>query len=96
MSHIQLNYAFLFFRSIFGEIHQKILFLVKKLIISERSTEILRKFVFLYKFEKGQILRKILIGLKNFFDQSSKRGPILTKTFFLLNMSHIQLNYAFL
>ena len=30
MSHIQLNYAFLLFWSIFEEFHWKILFLVKK------------------------------------------------------------------
>ena len=53
MSHIDLNYAFVLFLSIFGEIHRKILFLVKKVTISERSSELLRKFVFLNKFEKG-------------------------------------------
>ena len=41
--------------------------LVKKVIISESCTEILRKFVFLNKFEKGQILRKIWICLNNCF-----------------------------
>ena len=97
MSHIQLNYAFLLFWSIFGKIHWKLLFLVQKVTISERSTELLRKFVFLNKFEKKQILRKIWICLhKSFFDQTIKRGEILTKTVFLLKMGHIQLNYAFL
>ena len=67
MSHIQQNYASLLFRNILGEINGKIPFLVTILIISERSTEILRKFVFLNKFEKGQILRKIWICLNNFF-----------------------------
>ena len=51
MSHIQLNYAFLFFWRIFGEIHREILFLVKKVTISETSTEILRKVIFLNQFE---------------------------------------------
>ena len=55
MSHIQLNYAFLLFWSIFGEFLLKLLFLVKKVTISENSPEILRKFVFLNKFEKEQI-----------------------------------------
>ena len=32
MSHIQLNYAALLFWSIFGKIHQKIFFFVKKLL----------------------------------------------------------------
>ena len=97
MSHIQLNYDSLLFWSIFGEVHWKLLFLVKKVTISERSTEILRKFVFLNKFEKEQIQRKIWICCKQpCFVQSSKTGQILTKTVFLLKMSHIQLNYAFL
>ena len=52
--------------------------------ILERITEILRKFVFLNKFEKGKVLRKIWICLNNFFDQISKREQILTKTVFLL------------
>ena len=84
MSHIQLNYAFLLFWSIFGEIHRELLFLIQKLTISEKSTEILRKFVFLNKFEKGKIRRKIWICLNNFFDQTIKSGQILTKTVFLL------------
>ncbi len=36
-----------------GEIHRELLFLVQKVTISEKSREILRKFVFLNKFEKG-------------------------------------------
>ena len=42
MSHIQINYAFLLFWSILGEIHRKNLFLVKKVTFSERSIEKLR------------------------------------------------------
>ena len=63
---------------------------------SENSTDILRKFVILYMFEKGQILRKNRICLKNCFDQTSKRGQILTKTLFLPKVSHIQLYFDFL
>ena len=96
MSLIQLNYAFLLFWSIFWEIHRELLFLVQKLTISEKSPEILRKFVFLNKFEKVKIKRKIWICLNNFFWSNQKRGQILTKTVFLLKTSHIQLNYAFL
>ena len=96
MIHIQLNYAFLLFWSIFGKSHRKLLFLVIKLTISETSTEILRKFVFLNMFEKWKIRRKIWICFNNFLDQTSKRGQILTKTVFLPKVSHIQLNYAFL
>ena len=61
VSHIQLNYAFLLFWRIFGEIHWKLLFLVKKATISERSSEILRKIIFLNMFEKEKIQRKIWI-----------------------------------
>ena len=67
MSRIQLNYASLLFWSIFGLIHWKLLFLFKKLSISEKSTEILRKFVFLDKFEMGQVLKKIWICCKQPF-----------------------------
>ena len=97
MSHIQLNYVFLLFRSIFGLVHWKLLFLVQKVTISESSKEILRKFVFLNKFEKGQIQEENLDFFKQLFlDQTSKRGQMLTKTVFLLKISHIQLNYVFL
>ena len=59
MCHIQLNYAFLLFWSIFGKIHRELLFLVKKVPISETNTEILRKFVFPTMFEKGKSWWKI-------------------------------------
>ena len=49
------------FWNIFVEIHRELLFLVKKVAISERSTDVHRKFVFLKNFEKGQILSKIWI-----------------------------------
>ena len=67
VSHIELNYVFLLFWSIFVEIHQKIIFLDKNLTISERSNEILRMFVLLNMLEKRQILRKIWICLNNCF-----------------------------
>ena len=38
----------------FREIHRELHFLVKIVTFSERSTEILRKFVFLNMFEKGK------------------------------------------
>ena len=40
---------------------------IQKVTISETSTETLRKFVFINKFESEQILRKIWICLNNFF-----------------------------
>ena len=67
MSHIQLNYASLLFWSTFEEIHWKFLFLVKKVTILERSSEILRKFVCPNKFEKEQIQSKIRICYKQPF-----------------------------
>ena len=67
MCYIHLNYAFLLFRIIFVEIHRELHFLVKKVIISGRNTEILRKFVLHNKFEMGQIPRKIWICLNKFF-----------------------------
>ena len=96
MSQTLLNYAFLLFWCFFGEILRELLFLDIKVTISETSTEILRKFVFLTTFEKGKILRKIWICLNIFFDQTSKRGHILIKNFFLSQLSHIQLNYVIL
>ena len=47
MSHILLNYAFLLFWSILGEIHRELFFLDIKVTISETSTDILKKYVFL-------------------------------------------------
>ncbi len=38
-----------------------------KMTISKTSTEIHSKFVFLKKFEKGKILRKMWISFNNFF-----------------------------
>ena len=49
---------YLWFLSIFEEIYRELLFLVKNMAISERSSDILRKFAFLNMFEKGPILRK--------------------------------------
>ena len=40
----------------------KTFFLLKKMDLSERSSEIVEKFVYLNKFEKGQIQRKIWIS----------------------------------
>ena len=58
VSHIQLNYAFLLFWSFFGEIDRELLFIVQKVTISVKSSEILRKFVFLKELEKGKSWRK--------------------------------------
>ena len=42
------------FETFLGEIHRELIFLDIKVAISETSTEILREFVFLTMFEKGQ------------------------------------------
>ena len=95
MSHIQLIYAFLLFWSIFREIHWKLLFLVKKLTISVRSSEILRIF-FLNKFEKWKFGGKFEFVLNNPFCTKQKNGTNVNNNVFLHKISHIQLNYAFL
>ena len=62
VSNIQLNYAFLLFWSIFGEIHRKLLFLSKNYYLRKvyRNTQ---KLFSLHKFEMGQNMSKILICL---------------------------------
>ena len=57
-----------------GNSQRSSLFSQKRL--SEKSTEIFRKFVFLNKFENGEIQRKIWICLTNVFDQISKMREI--------------------
>ncbi len=95
MNHILQAYAFLWFWSIYGEIHREFFFLVRKVPISETSTETLRNFFF-YQVWKGQILRKFWIRLNSCFWSNLYRGQILTITFFLPKVSHILLNTAFL
>ena len=51
----------------FGGNSQRTSLFIKRGTVAENSNEILRKFVFLNIFEKGQILRKIWIGLNNCF-----------------------------
>ena len=83
------------FGSIFGEIHSELLFLVQKVPISERNTEILRN-LFFFKSLTRVNSEENLDLFQDFLDQTSKRGKILTNTVFLPKVSHIQLNYAFL
>ena len=96
MTHIQINYAFLLFWSIFVEIHWKLLFLVQKVTLSERSLEKLGKFVLLNKLEKGQVQRKIWNSCKPSFLYKQSNGPIVIKTVFPQKMSHKQIIYVFL
>ena len=50
--------------------------------------------IFSNNLEKRHILREILMET-TFFGRTIEKGQILTKTVFLLKMSHIQLDYAF-
>ena len=59
VSNIQLNYAFLLFWSILEEIHIELLFLVQKVTISERRTEILTNLLFSTCLKKGKSWGKI-------------------------------------
>ena len=96
MSHIQLNYVFLLFWSIFAEIQRQLLFLVKKVTFSEKRTEKLTKFVFLNMFENRQTLRKIWIFLNNCVWSNLWNGGYINKKIFLPKVSHIRPNYFFL
>ena len=58
LKQILLNYAFLLFWSLLGEIHRILFFLDIKVTISETSTEIRRKFIFLTMFEMGKSWEK--------------------------------------
>ena len=58
----------------FGGNSLKISLFSQKLTISERSSEILRMFVFLKKSEKWQILRKVWICLNNSFWSNQLKG----------------------
>ena len=78
VNNIQLKYAFQLFWSILGEIHRELLFLVQKVTISEKSTEILRKFVFLTSLKRANPEENLdlfkqdqILGETTFF--SSKR-----------------------
>ena len=75
-----------------GEIHRELLFLVQKVTKAYRNTQ---KFFFHNTFEKGQILKKIWICLNQKIYQTSKFGGDINKNFFLLKVSHKQLNYVF-
>ncbi len=95
VSHIQRNYAFLFFCSILGKIHRELLFLGKKVSISERSTELLRKFVFL-TFLKRLNPEENLELFKQLFLIKPVKGTNINKNCFSPQRNQLQINYAFL
>ena len=96
MSQILQNYVFLLFWRIFGEIHRELYFLDIKETISETSTWNTQKVCFSYLVWKGKSWGKFGFVETTVFDQTSKRELILTKTVFLLKVSQILQNYAFL
>ena len=69
------------FEAFWGKFIETFLF-IKKLTISEKRTEELRKFVFLTMFEKWQILRKIWICFNHFFWSNLYKGVIINKNCF--------------
>ena len=72
MSHILLNYAFLLFWSILGEIYWEQFFLDIKVTISETRTEILRKFVFLTMFNRANSEENFVLFLQIFLIKTLK------------------------
>ena len=78
MSHSQLNYAFMLFWSILGEILRKILFLLKKFLPRNET----QKVCFSKPVWKGENSEE---NLDLLFVQSSKTEQILTKLFFFSN-----------
>ena len=64
--------------------------------ISERIREILINFFFFTNLNRGNLEENFDWFKKIVFDQISESEQILTYTFFLLKVSHIQLYYDFL
>ena len=93
MSRIYVNYVLMLFLSIFGEIQWKILF-YSKLWYLRKMLRNTQKNCFSPKFEMVKSRAKFDWCYKCFV-KTWKIRQISTKTVFLLNISHIQLNYAF-
>ena len=53
VSHIQLNYPFLIFSSIFVEIHKELLYLVQKVTISKKGQKYSKSLFFLTSLKMG-------------------------------------------
>ena len=64
--------------------------------LSETSTEIHRKLVFLAMFEREKFSGKFEFVYTTVFDQNIKKEYILKKNVFVHKVSQILLNYAFL
>ena len=100
--HTFTLYFFGCFESYFGKICWKLLFLVKKVSISERSSEWHWKFVFLKNFCYLQILRNIFIWWNNYFSSNQwnrtninknclppQAEPHTAKPYFTVVLNHI-------
>ena len=95
VSHILLNYAFLLFWSIFGEIHRELFFLELKVTIAETSTEIFKKFVFLPCL-RGANPEENLDLFKQMFLITAVKWEKKKKKKNFHKVCQILLNYAFL
>ena len=96
MSHIELNYAFLFVWNVFGEIHWKVLFLVKNWLYQKESQNYSESLLCSSILKITKSRGKCGFCINNCFDHTSKKGQISTKTVFLLKIYHLELNYVFL
>ena len=81
------------FESNLGNICWKLLFLIKKAIISERSLELLWNLVFLNNFCHVQIQRNIFIRWKQILMFKAEIWTNINKNNLLPKISHIQLNF---
>ena len=82
MSQIQLNYAFLLFWCILEEIHRELLFLVQRVTISEKNTEIIRIFFFKQVWKGANLEENLDLFNRLFFIKPVKWGKSLKKTWF--------------
>ena len=90
-----LNYAFLLFWSIFGEIHRELFFLDIKVTISEKWALKYSESLFSYHVWKGENPEENLDLFKQFYFIKHVKRINIKKTVFLHKVSHILLNYAF-
>ena len=86
MSHILLNYAFLLFWNIFGEIHGELFFLDIKWLSPKKAPIYSESLFFLPCLKRGKSRGKFVFV--NCFWSNQWRGQILTKTVFLPKLCH--------
>ena len=88
VSHIELNYALILFEAFLGK------FTLSKKGLSQKETQKSERLLFSTSLKRRKASGKFGFGVNNCFCSKQKMGQLLTKTVFLLNMSHILLNYA--